>query len=428
MPSWQLSSTDAFPALQAAGSVGISPYLSSSSTISPITLRFSDLSVRPANQPPVAAFTASCPVLTCSVDAAGSSDPDGTVTSYAWNWGDGTSSTGAPSTHLYAAGGSYQVTLTVTDNSGAASTVSHSVNPVAAANVPPLSAFTSDCTLLTCTVDSAPASDPDGTLAGFVWDFGDSSTGSGATSQHTYATAGTFTVSLTVTDNQGATAVVTHPVVVTAPVGTPPVANFTAGCQLLDCTADGSASTDPDGSITGYRWDWGDGLFTSGPTSSHSYITAGTYTLRLTVTDDSGAADSMTSTVVAAAPANQLPTAVAVGSCDFLTCSINAAGSADSDGSIAGYSWDWGDNSAATTGSTSSHVYAAAGTRSVTLTVTDQQGGKGTVQVQLNPTSPPITGPFAADAFARTVAAGWATADKGGAWTTAGSAAKYSVG
>ncbi|MET0965599.1 MAG: PKD domain-containing protein [Nakamurella sp.] len=426
--TWQLSTTDSYAALQAAGSIGMSPYLSSGSTVSPIILRFADLSVRPANQSPVAAFTASCQVQTCAVDAAGSSDPDGAVSSYAWNWGDGATGVGATASHRYATAGTYQVTLTVTDNAGAASTVSHSVNPVAPANVAPTAAFTSSCDLLTCTVDSAPATDPDGTLAGFVWDFGDGSSGTGATSGHTYSAAGSFIVTLTVTDNQGATGTITHPVAVTAPTGTPPVADFTASCQLLSCTADGTASADPDGSITTYRWDWGDGSSTTGATTSHSYITAGSYPVMLTVTDNSGASNSKTRTVLASAPTNQLPTAVAAGTCAYLTCSVNAAGSADPDGSIASYSWNWADGTPATTGSTSSHVYAAAGARTVILTVTDQQGGKGTATVQLTPTAPPVTGPFAADAFARTIAAGWGSADQGGAWTTTGVASKYSVG
>ncbi|MET0866236.1 MAG: PKD domain-containing protein [Nakamurella sp.] len=426
--AWQLSATDSFTALQAPGSVGLSPYLSSSSTVSPVTVRFADLSARPANQSPVAAFTASCSVLTCAVDASGSSDPDGTVSSYAWNWGDGSGGTGATASHRYAVAGTYQVTLTVTDNAGAASTVSHSVNPVAPANVPPNAAFTSACSLLNCSFDSATANDPDGTLAGFAWDFGDGGSGTGASSQHSYQAAGTYTVRLTVTDNLGATGTITHPVVVTAPAGSPPVADFTVGCQLLTCSADGTASSDPDGSIASYRWDWGDGSIGTGATSSHTYLNAGSYPVLLTATDDSGATNSTTRTVVATAPVNQPPTAVAAGSCAFLTCAVDAAGSSDSDGSIASYSWAWGDGTSAGTGPTSSHVYAAAGTRTVTLTVTDQQGGKGSTTLTLTPTSPPVTGPFAADAFARTVSAGWGTADKGGPWTTAGNATKYTVG
>jgi PKD repeat protein len=81
------------------------------------------------NQPPVASFTAACPSLTCSVDAAASSDPDGTVSSYAWDFGDGATATGRVATHDYAIAGNYTVTLTVTDNASATGSATRAVNP-----------------------------------------------------------------------------------------------------------------------------------------------------------------------------------------------------------------------------------------------------------------------------------------------------------
>lgn len=75
--------------------------------------------VTPANAAPTAAFSASCVPSSCTLDGTGSSDPDGTVSSWAWTFGDGTVGTGATASHGFATGGSYQVTLTVTDNSGA---------------------------------------------------------------------------------------------------------------------------------------------------------------------------------------------------------------------------------------------------------------------------------------------------------------------
>lgn len=88
----------------------------------------------PANQPPTAAFSSSSEGLTASVDGSGSSDPDGTVTSYAWDFGDGGTGTGVRPTHTYAAAGSYPVTLTVTDDRGATGTVTQ---PVTVTATPP---------------------------------------------------------------------------------------------------------------------------------------------------------------------------------------------------------------------------------------------------------------------------------------------------
>src|SRR5207247_1321136 len=100
------------------------------------------------NQPPTAAFTASCPTLTCSFTDQ-SSDPDGSVTSWQWTFGDGTTgSTAQNPSHTYSAGGSYTVTLTVKDNQNASSSpVSHTVQ-VTAPNQPPSATATGDCTML----------------------------------------------------------------------------------------------------------------------------------------------------------------------------------------------------------------------------------------------------------------------------------------
>ncbi|WP_182558230.1 alkaline phosphatase family protein [Microlunatus kandeliicorticis] len=127
---WFASATDTTAALQAAGGVGLNSYLSSTATNAPVTARLTSLSATPSgsanpptppppNQPPHAVFTTSCTALTCTVDASGSSDPDGTLTGYAWTFGDGTGATGRTATHTYPAAGSYPVGLTVTDDAGA---------------------------------------------------------------------------------------------------------------------------------------------------------------------------------------------------------------------------------------------------------------------------------------------------------------------
>ena len=90
--TWQLTTTDATATLQNPGAVGITTYLSSAATNSPVTASIDNFSTSTStgNQPPSAAFTLSASALSVTGDASGSRDPDGTIATYAWDWGDGT--------------------------------------------------------------------------------------------------------------------------------------------------------------------------------------------------------------------------------------------------------------------------------------------------------------------------------------------------
>lgn len=166
---------------------------------------------------------------------------------------------------------------------------------------PPVASFTVEATGLTVNVDGSGSSDPDGTIAGYSWNFGDGGTATGATASHTYATEGTHTITLTVTDNDGSTDTATQSVAVAGP-NTPPVASFTASVNDLALSVDASASDDPDGTISSWAWNFGDGSTGSGETETHTYGAPGNYTVTLTVTDNDGDSDTTTRSVTAAAP------------------------------------------------------------------------------------------------------------------------------
>ena len=248
----------------------------------------------PPNQAPVANFTSSCTNLSCTFTDS-STDADGTVSAWSWNFGDGTTATAKNPTKTYTTAGTYTVTLTVTDNAGTASTAtSKSVNvtaPPPAPNQGPTAAFTSSCTYLACTFTDG-STDSDGTVTGWSWNFGDGTTSTLRNPSKTYATAGSYTVTLTVTDNAGATSPASQTFTV-AP-NQAPTASFTTSCSNLACTFT-DTSTDSDGTVTGWNWTFGDGTTSTAKSPSKTYAAAGTYTVTLTVTDNAGARSSAAS-------------------------------------------------------------------------------------------------------------------------------------
>ncbi len=210
----------------------------------------------------------------------------------------------------------------------------------------------------------------------------------------------------------------------------PPVANFTHSENFLTASFDGSSSSDVDGTIASYSWNFGDGTPAgSGVTPTHTYGLAGTYSVTLTVTDNRGGTGSVTKSVtVVDPPPNVPPNAAFTTSLDGLQATFDGTGSTDSDGTIASYSWNFGDGTPAGSGPSPTHTYAATGTYTVTLTVTDNRGGTGSVSHDVNVSGLPAVVQLAADAFSRTVTNAWGTADQGGPWTINGNAPNFAVG
>ena len=526
------------------------------------------------NIAPKAAFTATTTDLTVAVDGAASADADGTVQAWAWDFGDGAAGTGTTASHTYAAAGTYAVTLTVTDDQGATNTVAHQVTvtePVP--NVAPTAAFTVSADALAVAVDGSASTDADGTVQAWAWDFGDGGTGTGATASHTYAAAGTYQVTLTVTDDDGATTATTREIVVTTALavdafgrevsggwgqadtgGTWAVAG---GAANFAVTSGAGQWTAAPGKSVGARLPVSaqdvvaevDLVLPNAPTGGGSFVSlaarrigtsdyraklwvssrgttqlslvrvlsgaetvlqtvtlpgsytagevlrirleavgSGTTTLRakawevtgtepadwqLTATDAtaelqaaggvylhsyvSGSATAAQvarfdrlyaggpGTAPAPAPAPEpepapdvAPTAAFTVSADALAVAIDGSASTDADGTVQAWAWDFGDGGTGT-GATASHTYAAAGTYQVTLTVTDDDGATATTTQAVSvtapavpdeptePTDPDQRAPLGADAFGREVSGGWGQADTGGTWAVAGGAANFAV-
>ncbi len=317
-------------------------------------------------------------------DASSSTDADGSIASYSWSFGDGSTGTGVKPTHSYSSQGTYNVTLTVTDNDNAVDSVMTNVD-INPANQPPIadpgnaySANDGEAVMF----DGRGSSDPDGSIVSYAWNFGDSASSTEMNPSHTYAAAGSYTVSLTVTDNQGLTGTAMTSVTIGSVNMQAPVAQVNgpySGSVAVPVDFSGSGSVDPDGTIVSYEWDFGDGnkMTDSSFSTSHAYSQSGIYTVTLKVTDNDGLMN-METTKATIGMGNVAPVAEARGPYRVKVNGVikfNGSQSHDQDGSIINYIWDFGDGMGDRSNSPNpTHSYASEGTYNVILTVTDNTG------------------------------------------------------
>ena len=227
-------------------------------------------------------------------DGSGSCDPDGSIVKYEWDFGDGTDGTGVAPTYVYGANGTYIVELTVTDNASLSDT---DICVVQIGNRPPVADAGPNQSVdvgETVSFDGSGSYDPDGSIVKYEWDFGDETSGTGVAPTHVYAAKENYTVTLTVTDDEGATDTGTRIVHVGNYL---PVAG--AGpdqrVEIRETVSfDGSGSYDPDGFIVKYEWDFGDGSSGAGIAPTHVYVAYGAYIVKLTVTDNASTSDADT--------------------------------------------------------------------------------------------------------------------------------------
>jgi subtilisin family serine protease len=351
-----------------------------------------------------------------TLNGSGSSDTDGTIVSYEWREGVSTIGTGATPTISFAVG-THTVTLFVIDDDGTIATdsVVITVNPAPPPpNVPPSANAGPDQSVTDAnfngsepvTLNGSASTDPDGTIVGYEWREGSIVLGTGATPTALFA-VGTHTVTLRVTDDDGATGTDTVVITVNPAPNQTPHANAGLDQTVTDANGDGSdpvvlngaGSWDPDGSLVSYEWREGAALIGTGATPTVSFA-VGTHTVTLQVTDDDGA--TATDTVVitvnpAPPPPNVAPTANAgpdqsatdTNGNGSESVTLNGSGSSDTDGTIVSYEWREG---AALIGTgTTPTVSFAVGTHTVTLQVTDDDGATATdtVVITVNPAPPP---------------------------------------
>ena len=242
----------------------------------------------------------------------------------------------------------------------------------------------------------------------YEWNFGDGGSAAGETVSHHYTSAGTYSVTLTVSDSEGSAGTVTKNITISATIANPPTANFEYSPSPPaigeTVTFNAESSYDPTAiriapkAIATYDWNFGDGSTGSGSIVSHVYAQAGPFVVVLTVRDDSGANDTMQRTLVVVEPSGggsvgQPPVARFSISPplpeeeEVVTFSAETSydPSAVRAKAITVYHWNFGDDSSAT-GETVTHAFSEAGTYMIVLTVTDNSGSQDTEQKSLTVT------------------------------------------
>ncbi|MBT9186732.1 PKD domain-containing protein [Zobellia russellii] len=348
------------------------------------------------NTAPVAKLSASktSGILPLMVDFTGSGSTDDTgVTAYSWDFKDGNSSDKPDPSHTFESAGSYEVELTVTDEEGLKNKETVSITVESKENTAPVAKLSASKTsgTLPLTVNFTGSGSTDDTdVTAYSWDFKDGNSSDKSDPSHTFKSAGSYEVELTVTDAEGLKDTKTVSIRVDAPANQPPMAKVGASTQSgqapLTINFTGSNSSDDIG-VTAYMWDFKDGSTSNKSNPSHTFDSAGTYEVELTVADVDGLQNKETITVNVQAPVNNPPVAVAhvntLSGEAPLTVSFTGRDSSDDKG-VTRYDWNISGNYSNEVNP--SHVFTTPGFYDVSLTVTDEEGLTNTTSLGVNVT------------------------------------------
>ncbi len=309
------------------------------------------------------------------------SDPGASDThTITWDPGDGAgASTGGDTfTHSYADEGSYSLEVVITDSDGGSSTDSMVVTvanhaPILSDLIAPNGGEGQNLTF-SVTVEDPGTNDS----VSYQWDFGDGSSATGSANvQHAYADNGSYTVTFTASDDDGATTSASAVIVVSnlAPV-IDSTAVPTSGDEGESIVLSATASDVPSDSVS-YTWDFGDGSPQQvGSPISYTWLDEGSYTVTVIASDDDGDASSATAPITIN---NLAPTITQSsiplgphGEGDAVLFSVQAS---DPGSDILSYHWDFGDGSAPAGSAQASHTFLDEGSYNLTLIVDDGDGG-----------------------------------------------------
>jgi len=239
-----------------------------------------------------------------------SADSKGEISTRLWDFGDGTTSTETTPSHTYSTAGTYYASLKLVSQSGESSSATTTIiaEEDSSEPEPPTAVLSSSATTgeapLTVTFSGGSSTTPNSSITGYNWTFGDGSQATGEIVSYTYTEPGAYTARLTVTDNLQLSTSVTTPVIVTEAVepNEKPYVVITTDTPDSDApftvSFNGSQSSDPDGNITRYSWNFGDGATAEGSIATHTYNAPAEYTVSLEVKDNLGETATATIAIV----------------------------------------------------------------------------------------------------------------------------------
>ena len=321
----------------------------------------------------------------------GSHDPDGTIEEYNWSFGDGETSKEKNPVHLYSEPGSYQVTLTVTDNEGKTDTYEKNIkiiNP----NIPPVIEVTSNITATTNELIQftlLECYDPDGRIVQYFWDFGDNFTSSLENPEHSYTQSGVYNVTITVVDDSNTSSSRVSTLFIKDNLPPSPIIeslNISKVGHVIEFSA--HPTYDEDREIIEYFWDFGDGTYSNEETKKHIYLEEGEKTVILTVTDNNNYETSVSKKILVTY--NRPPE---IHTKDKFTGTLGesilfVSESVDPDGEIVSTLWDFGDGTTGE-GSFIYHSYDLPGIYFGRVLVTDDNSEPSLKNITINITEEP---------------------------------------
>ncbi len=303
----------------------------------------------------------------------------GVANTYNWSFGDGITSTLTSPSKAYTVAGNYVVKLIVTNANGCVDSISKNIT---VADKPTPNFTVAGNTSCSSTLNVSMTNTSTGVGNTYVWDFGDGTNSTLVNPGKTYSSTGSYVIRLVATNFAGCKDSTERSLT----FATKPTASFTVNSNS-QCTVS-NTFTFTNNSVGGstYNWSFGDGFTSTATNPTKQYSSAGTYTVKLVVTNASGCKDSITQVVsVLAKPTADFTISGGTGCSSNLTVQLINLSS----GSTPSYSWDFGDGTTSTS-TNPSKTYANVGTYTIKLVVTNGNGCKDSISVNFTLSAKPI--------------------------------------